>query len=102
MYRGGARARGAAMDLEGLLLRVANGETEFQADGETPEARQEFAQTVDAACQAFMRGYIASLDTRWGERMGRRCTEAVYARQLTEKGRRFLEKMQAQGLPVRV
>lgn len=89
------------MDLERLLRRVANGETEFQADGETPDARQEFAETVDAACQAFMRGYIASLDTRWGERMGRRCTEAIYARQLTDKGRRFLEKMQAQGAPVR-
>jgi hypothetical protein len=85
------------MDLEELLARVARGETEFRAGGDTPEAGQDFIRTVDAACQAFMRGYVASLDTRWGDRTGRRCTEAILVRELTELGRRFLEKMRSNG-----
>ena len=90
------------MDLEHLLARVARGETEFRPYGDSPEARQEFGQTVDAAGQAFMRGYIASLDTRFGLALDRRCTCAVSARDLTEKGRRFLERTGAAALPARV
>lgn len=80
------------MELEQLLARVAAGETEFRPEGDSPELRVEFGQTVDAACQAFMRGYIASLDTQCGPSFARQCTRAVGARDLTEKGRRFLAR----------
>lgn len=89
------------MDLDALLAQVARGRFEFRAEGDSEEAFREFGRTVDAACQAFMRGYVASLDTQWGERRGRRCTEAVFVRELTEKGRRFLDKVEATIVPVR-
>ena len=89
------------MDLDALLAQVARGRFEFRADGDSDEAFREFGMTVDAACHAFMRGYVASLHTQWGERCGRRCTEAVFVRELTEKGRRFLDKVEAKIVPVR-
>ena len=89
------------MDLEQLLARVAGGETEFRPDGDSPAARAEFAQTVDAACQAFMRGYVASLDTQCGLSFDRQCPRVVVARELTEKGRRFLARMRAPWTPAR-
>ena len=85
------------MDLEQLLARVAVGETEFRAGGDTPEAVLDFRGTVDAACQAFMRDYVRSLDTRWGDDGQRRRAEAVLVRELTENGRRFLDRV---GLPI--
>lgn len=88
------------MDLQELLMRVSRGETEFRPGGDTPEAGQDFVRTVDAACQAFMRGYVLSLDTRWGDRTGRRYTEAILVREMTDLGRRFLAKMQTSGPPV--
>jgi hypothetical protein len=88
------------MDLQELLVRVARGETEFRAEGHAPEADEDFVRTVDAACQAFMRGYVASLDTRWRAGTGRRCTEAILVRELTELGHRFVAKVRT-GAPVR-
>jgi hypothetical protein len=85
------------MDLEELMVRVARGETEFQAGGDTPEAGQDFLRTVDAACQAFMRGYVASLDTRWRDGTGRRSTDAILVRELTGLGHRFVEKLRTNG-----
>jgi len=85
------------MDLEELMMRVARGETEFRADADTPQAGQEFVRTVDAACQAFMRGYVVSLDTRWRGGTGRRCTDAILVRELTDAGRRFVENVRTKG-----
>ena len=89
------------MDLEALLAQVARGRFEFRSDGDSDDMFREFGRTVDAACEALMRGYVASLTTQWGERSGRRCTEAVFVRGLTEKGRRFLDKVEAKVVPVR-
>ena len=80
------------MDLQELLARVALGQVEFRVENESDEARRRFGRTVDAACQAFMRGYVASLDTRWVLHSGQHCTEAVFVRELTERGLRLLEK----------
>lgn len=83
------------MDLEELMARVAKGQFEFRAEDDSDEAYRAFGRTVDAACQAFMRGYVASLDTQWAERRGHRSTDAVFLRGITEKGLRFLEKIGA-------
>lgn len=89
------------MDLDALLAQVARGRFEFRVEGDSEEALREFGRTVDTACHALMHGYVASLATQWGERFGRRCTEAVFVRNLTEKGQRFLEKADAKVLPMR-